>query len=230
MVDKYGVRELVAERIGDDKLIPLLGVWDSFDEIDFDKLPNQFVLKATHDSGSVVICKDKKNFDVEKARKKLTSALKYNYFWKGREMPYKDVKPRIICEQYMVDLVDSGLIDYKFFVFDGKPRLVFIASNRFGVGGAKFDYFDLDFNNLDFGSFAHERAGDKLKKPDNWDEMKSLVDKLVCEDIPFVRVDLYSVKDKIYFGEYTFFHDGGLVAFEPKEWDKKLGDLINLQL
>lgn len=228
MVDKYGVRELVAERIGEDKLIPLLGVWSSFDEIDFDKLPNQFVLKATHDSGSVVICKDKNNFDIEKAQKKLTSALKYNYFWKGREMPYRDVQPRIICEQYMADLADVGLMDYKFFVFNGEAKLIFVVSDRFSQEGAKFDYLDLDFNSLDFGSFGHNRAGDKLQKPDNWEEMKLLIKKLAFDDIPFVRIDLYSIKDKIYFGEYTFFHDGGVVAFEPKEWDRKLGDMINL--
>lgn len=228
MVDKYAVRQIVSDFIGGGYLIPLLGVYDSFDEIDFDKLPNQFVLKATHDSGSVVICKDKKTFDFEKARKKLTRALKYNYFWASREMPYKDVKPRIIAEEYMAELGDISLVDYKFWVFNGETKLVFVASDRFGVDGARFDFLDLDFNNLNFGSVGHKRAGDKLQKPDNWEEMKLLIKKLAFDDIPFVRIDLYSIKDKIYFGEYTFFHDGGVVAFEPKEWDRKLGDMINL--
>ena len=228
MVDKYGVRNLVAERVGVDKLIPLIGVYDSFDEINFDTMPNQFVLKATHDSGSVVICKDKTKFDVNSAKRRLEKSLKNNYFWVGREMPYRDVQPRIICEQYMADLADDGLIDYKFFVFNGRPKIVFVASERFSEDGTKFDYLDLDFNDLGFGSVGHNRAGDKLQKPDNWEEMKSLIKKLTFDDIPFVRIDLYNVKGKIYFGEYTFFHDGGVVAFNPREWDERMGNLIKL--
>ena len=146
MVDKYSVREYIKEKIGEDYLIPLLGVWDSFDEIDFDKLPDQFVLKCTHDSGGLVICKDKSKLDIEKARTKINKCLKRNFYKYNREWVYKDVKPRIIAEKFMVDESGTELKDYKFFCFDGEPKAMFIATDR--PHDTRFDFFDMEFNHL----------------------------------------------------------------------------------
>src|SRR5699024_8410056 len=130
MVDKYEVREYIANHIGEEYLIPLIGVYDSFEEINFNELPNQFVLKCTHDSGGLVICKDKSKLDIEAARKKINDSLKRNYYYLFREWPYKNVKPRVICEKYMVDEFEKELKDYKFFCFNGKPKALFVASDR----------------------------------------------------------------------------------------------------
>ncbi len=224
MVDKYEVRNLIKEKIGEQHLIPLLGVWNTFDEIDFDKLPNEFVLKTTHDSGGVVICKDKKQLNIPEARKKLTKHLHYNYYWRGREIPYKNVKPRIIAEKMMVDESGTQLKDYKFFCFNGKPTMLFLASDRFSKGGVKFTYYDMDLNILPVKSEGHERDLTPPVVP-NWEEMKILAG-ILSEGFPHLRVDFYNICGNIYFGELTFHHDSGIVPFEPKEWEYKLGDMI----
>jgi hypothetical protein len=225
MVDKYAVRELIKNEIGEEYLIPLLGAWKSFDEIDFDKLPDQFVLKANHDSGSVVICKDKSSFDFNAAKSKLTKKLKQNYFYSGREMPYKQVKPIIIAEKYMVDESGSELKDYKFFCFNGEPKVMFVASDRFA--DIKFDFYDMDFNWLPFSTGIHLTTQKKIVKTEAHKRMINLSAKL-SQGIPHVRVDFYNINGKIYFGEFTFHHDGGIVKFYPEEWDRKLGDMIVL--
>lgn len=145
-VDKYEVRQLIADKIGEEYLIPILGCWNRFEEIDFNQLPNQFVLKCTHDSGSVVICKDKSAFDIRSAKVKLEKAMKHNFFWTGREYPYKNVKPRIICEKLMKDEKSEDLVDYKFLCFNGQPKILFYASERFTSKDkvAKFDFYDMD--------------------------------------------------------------------------------------
>ena len=231
LVDKYEVRKYVAEKIGEKHLIPLLGVYDRFEDIDFDKLPEQFVLKTTHDSGSAVICKDKKALDINKARKKLSRSLKRNYFYKGREYPYKNVVPRIVAEKFMTDESCHGeqLPDYKFFCFNGKPEMLFVAEGRFSKEGTRFTFFDMDFNEIPIHAKGHEGEGnhDKATKPQCFEMMKELVNKL-CFDIPFVRIDVYTINNEIYFGEYTFFHDGGVVEFAPDEWNYKLGEMIKL--
>lgn len=231
MVDKYGVREFVREKMGEEYLIPLLGVWERFDDIDFDSLPDKFVLKCTHDSGSVVVCRDKSLLDKKKARRKLEKGLKRNYFWRGREYPYKNVPPRIIAEQYTVDENDE-LNDYKFFCFDGEPKMLFYASERFtpGAGGVKFDYYDMELNHLDIQSYGNLNAKPEnyLKPFPEFEKMKELA-KILSSGFTHVRVDLYLVKGCIYFGEMTFHHDGGFVPFIPEKWDKILGDYINLK-
>ena len=231
LVDKYEVRKFVADRIGEDHLIPLLGIYEKFEDIDFDKLPNQFVLKATHDSGSVVICKDKSKLDIRAARKTINKALKKNYFYEGREYPYKNVPPRIVAEQFMTDDSCGGkqLPDYKFFCFNGKPEMLFIAEGRFSKGGASFTFFDMDWNVLPIHAKGHSGNGvhQIAPMPACFEEMKEIVRKL-CFDIPYVRIDVYTINGKVYFGEYTFFHDGGVVSFEPDEWNYKLGDMIKL--
>ncbi len=227
MVDKYEVKKYVANIIGEDRVIPTLGIWDRFEDIDFDSLPNQFVLKCTHDSGGVVICKDKATFDVKKAKKKLKKSLRKNYYYKNREWPYKDVKPRIIAEKYMVDESGYELKDYKFFCFDGEVKYLFIAKDRDNPNEeTKFDFFDENFNHLPITN-GHPNSNPPYFKPDGFEEMKELASKL-SKKIPQVRVDFYNINGKIYFGELTFYHWSGFVPFNPPEWDKIFGDNIKL--
>lgn len=227
MVDKYEAKKYVARIIGEEHIIPTLGVWDCFEDIDFDKLPNQFVLKCTHDSGGLIICKDKSKLDKEKARKLICNCLKHNYFWGLREWPYKNVQPRIIAEQYMVDESGTELKDYKFFCFDGQPKAMFIASDRSNPNEeTKFDFFDMDFNHLPFTN-GHPNATRNINKPEGFEEMKQLAAKL-SNSIPHVRVDLYNINGHIYFGEMTFSHWSGFKPFVPEEWDYKFGSWINL--
>lgn len=227
LVDKYEVKDYVAKAIGTEYIIPTLGVWNSFNEIDFDKLPNQFVLKCTHDSGGLVICKDKSSLDIDNARKKITRSLSFNYYWRSREWPYKNVKPRIIAEQYMEDSQTAELRDYKIFAFDGKVKALFVASDRNKKGEeVKFDYFDENFNHLDLRQ-AHPMANKKIAKPVNFEKMKELAAKL-SQGLPEARCDFYEVDGKVYFGEITFFHHGGNVAFHPSSWDEVFGSWIKL--
>ncbi len=230
MVDKYLVRDYIAQRIGDEYLIPLLGVWDYPDEIDFDSLPDKFVLKCNHNSGlGMCICTDKNNLDINKVRDDLRKGLKQDYYKIWREWPYKDVPRKIIAEQYMVDESGYELKDYKFFCSDGNVTALFIASDRQVKGEeTKFDFYDADFNHLPFIN-GHPNTNKTLKRPSAFEEMKKLASEL-SKGIPHVRVDFYEINGKVYFGELTFFHWSGLVPFEPAEWDKKFGDLIKLPI
>ena len=227
MADKYEAKKYAAKIIGEEHIIPTLGVYNNFDEINFDELPEQFVLKCNHDSGSIVIVRDKNNFDKAHARKFLNKKLKRNYFWTGREWPYKDIKPKIIAEQYMEDSVTHDLRDYKFFTFDGVAKAMFIATDRQNPNEeTKFDFYDMDFKHLDF-RHGHPNANIKIARPEKFDEMRELAEKLSAK-LPQLRVDFYEVNGKIYFGELTFSHNMGMVAFEPFEWDKKFGEWITL--
>lgn len=227
MVDKYLVKEYVANMIGKEHIIPTIGVWDNIDNIDFDNLPQQFVLKCTHDSGGLVICKNKANLDIVKAKNKLKKSFKTNFYLLGREWPYKDVRPRIIAEQYMVDESGYELKDYKFFCFDGEPKMLYIATDRYNpYKKTKFDFYDLEFNHLPF-KLGHPNSRKELKKPLGFDDMLKYA-RVLSKGIPHVRVDFYEINGMIYFGELTFFQDCGFVPFEPQEWDYKLGELIKL--
>ena len=227
MVDKYEVKKHVAEIIGEEFLIPTLGVWDSFDDIDFETLPNQFVLKCTHDSGGLVICRDKKLLDKDAARKKIERSLKRNFFYVSREWPYKNVKPRIIAEQYMEDHNTKELRDYKFFAFNGVARAMFIATERGNEAEeTKFDFFDMEFKHLPFTN-GHPNAAVEPEKPETFEEMVRLAEKLSA-NIPHLRVDFYEVNGKPYFGELTFSHWAGMMPFKPAEWDKIFGEWIAL--
>ena len=223
MVDKYEVKKYVAEKIGADYVIPTLGIYDNFDDIDFKKLPNQFVIKCTHDSEGIVICKDKSKFDKEKARKKINEALKYNFYYIGREWPYKNIKPRIMVEKYMENAEDKELKDYKFFCFNGEPKAMFVASDR-EKGKTKFDYYDLKFNHLDIIQH-YPNSINKIKKPDKFEKMIEL-SKRLSQELIHVRVDFYEVNGKVYFGEMTFYHFSGFQPFIPSKWDKIFGDWI----
>jgi len=224
MVDKYEAKRVVANLIGEQYIIPTIGVWEEFADIDFKQLSEQFVLKTTHDSGGVIICKDKSKLDIAAARKKINFRLKHNYFNYDREWPYKNLRPRIVAEQLMVDENGMELKDYKFFCFDGEPKAMFIATGR--PHDTRFDFFDMDFNHLPFTN-GHENATNPIHKPQNFELMIELARKLSV-GIPHVRVDLYSINGKVYFGELTFSHWGGMVAFEPEEWDYTFGSWLNL--
>lgn len=230
MVDKYLSKQYVADIIGEQYIVPLYGVWDTFDDIDFEVLPEQFVLKTTHDCGGVVVCKDKRSFDKKKAKKILNWHLQREYFYHCREWPYKFVKPRIIAEKFMKDSenqVEEGLTDYKFFCFDGEPKAMFIATDRAKKGAeTKFDFYDMEFNHLPFTN-GHPNSDKVIDKPKQFDEMIELSKKL-SKGLPHVRVDFYESQGNIYFGELTFFHWGGMVPFEPKEWDLRFGEWIDL--
>jgi hypothetical protein len=226
MVDKYEVRKYVADRIGEKHLIPLLGVWNTFDMINFDKLPDKFVLKCTHDSGSVYICDYKQKFDIKEVQKKINKALKRNYYYRWKEWPYKNVKPRIIAEQFMVDESGKELKDYKFFCFYGVPELFFVATDR--PFDTRFDFYDMEFNHLPFEQ-GHPWATKKIVKPKGFNRMVEIAAKL-SQNIPHVRVDLYDINGEIYFGELTFTHYSGMVPFKPEIWDKILGDKLKLPI
>jgi len=226
MVDKYEVKKFVADRIGEQYVIPLLGVWDSFDEIDFDALPEKFVLKCTHDSGTLVICKDKSTFDREAAGRKFARFMKRDYYSVWREWPYKNVRRRIIAEQYMEDSGDGELRDYKFFTFGGVPKVLYIAQGRGRGEPTVADFFDMEFNHLPF-TIDHDMAEVPPHPPENFRVMQCLAAEL-SRGTPQLRVDFYEVDGKVYFGEMTFFHCSGLEKFHPESWDRTFGDWVTL--
>lgn len=229
MVDKYEVKKMVAKLIGEEHIIPTIGVWNSFDEINFESLPNQFVLKCTHDSGGIVICKDKSKLDVDKARKKIEKCLKKNYYWIGREWAYKNVQPRIIAEPYMVDESGYELKDYKFFCFNGIVKMMFVASDRQdSKKETKFDFYDMDFKHLDVRN-GHPNATKLISKPTSFENMKHYAE-ILSANIPLVRIDFYDINGQVYFGEITLAHNSGFYPFEPIEWDYTFGDMIKLPI
>lgn len=224
MVDKYDAKEFARNIIGNDYIIPTYGVWDRFEDIDFDALPNEFVLKTTHDSGWVIICRDKAKFDKNSAKKKVEESYKHSLFWYHREYPYKDLKPRIIIEKLMVEKGEDSLKDYKFFCFDGKVKMLLVATGR--TVDTRIDFFDRDFNHLPFKR-KYPHALKPIAKPENYDKMIEIAEMLSI-GIPHVRADLYNINGQIYFGEMTFFSGGGTVKFEPDEWDYKVGEWLKL--
>ncbi|HOO22379.1 MAG TPA: ATP-grasp fold amidoligase family protein [Clostridia bacterium] len=228
LVDKYAVKKYVADTIGEEYVIPLLGVWEKSEDIDFDKLPDEFILKTTHDSGTHVICKDKKSFDYDEAQHILNHRLKQNYYKFFREWAYKDVKPRIIAEELLQTADNTLPVDYKFFCFDGKADCVMVCVGR-GTGKTRFYFFDKDWNLLRLNPAGIAAAEDfTLPKPAKINEMFDLAEKL-SQGIPFVRIDLYCENDKIYFGEFTFYPSAGFDKNLLPETDLLLGSKINLR-
>ncbi len=229
LVDKFEVKMYVRSIIGEEEVIPTYGIWNSFDEIDFDRLPNQFVLKSTNGGGGtgVVICKDKASFDKVRAKYKIENSMHFNWRYE-REWVYRDIKPRIIAEEYMFNEDGSDLVDWKIHCFNGEPKLLFYASDRYTPGEKlKFDWYDMDLNHLPVKSKGYANANKVLEPFPEWEQMKEVARKL-SQGIPYVRVDLYLINHKIYFGELTFFHDGGAVALEPKECEYTFGSWIEL--
>ena len=227
MVDKYEAKEYVANIIGGEYIIPTLGVWNSYDEIDFDSLPEQFVLKCTHDSGGIFICKDKSTFDFEIAKKRINNSIKRNYYYNGREWPYINVKPRIIAEPYIVDS-NYELNDYKFFCFNGKVRCLKIDFDRFK--GHRANYYDVDMKILPFGEvICPPKPERKFDKPKEFYKMINFAE-VLSKDVNFLRVDFYDVDGQVYFGELTFFPASGLGKFTPTDWDDILGSWMVLPI
>lgn len=226
LVDKHKVKEHVARLIGSEYIIKTIGVWDRFEDIDFEKLPNQFVLKCTHDSGGLIVCKNKKEFNIKKAKSKINNCLKKNYYYQNREWPYKNVKPRIICEEYMSDEKQQDLLDYKFLCFNGKVKASFVCSDRRSNKGLAIDFFDRDWNHLPMKR-RYRNADNVPTQPINYELMINLAE-ILCKDIPFVRVDFYEINKKVYFGELTFYPGSGLEEFTPEEYDYLFGKMIEL--
>lgn len=228
MVDKHEVKEFVRKRLGGEYVVPEYGVWDSFDEIDFEKLPEQFVLKCTHDSASYAICTDKQTFDIAKTREKINACLKRNFYYIGRELQYKEIKPRIIAEAYLEDHRYHELRDYKFFTFGGVPKIVHIVSNRQNPDEPTYgDFFDMDYGHLDL-TMGHDNAPIPPEKPLGFEDMKRCA-AILSEGIPHCRVDFYEVDGHVYFGELTFRQDSGFAEVKPERWNRILGDWINLE-
>ncbi len=223
-VDKYEAKKIAACIIGEEHIVKCLGVYDSFDEIDFSNLPDSFVMKCTHDSGSYIICKDKKKLNIKQARKKIEKGLKRNYFYNSREYPYKKLIPRIIIEEYLEDHKTDNLKDYKFFCFNGEPKVMYVSTDA--SQNAHTDFFDMEYNPLKM--YIKDPNSDiPPDKPSKFEELKQFA-KLLCIDFPHVRVDFYVVNDVVYFGEYTFYHNGGNSLLHPTKWNKIWGQWIIL--
>lgn len=222
LADKYEVKKYVASLIGNEHVVPNIGVWQTAGEIDFSSLPKQFVLKATHDSGGICICRDKNEFDVEAAKKKLSKSLRTNCYYHEREWVYKDIPPRIIADKFLDDHSGHELQDYKFWCFNGVPRIMYCTNK---AGSIYENFYDMDFNPLPISRGFMVMAD--LEKPSGFSKMKEFAT-MLSKDIPFVRVDFFEVDEIVYFGEYTFYDWGGLKRFSDFEWDKKLGSYITL--
>ncbi len=225
LVDKFTVKEYVAGKIGLQHIIPTFGVYDGFEEIDFDKLPNKFVLKCTHDSGSVVICNDKSKLNFSETKKKLEACLATDYYSLSREWPYKDVKPRIIVEQLLEPSKNEGLNDYKILNFNGDPRIVQVDMDRFN--NHKRNLYDTDWNYINARIQYPNDPMLKVERPNLLNRMLEFAKRL-SEGIPFVRTDFYCFDNMIFFGEMTFFHEAGFGTFQPDSFNYELGKLLTL--
>lgn len=228
MVDKYEAKNYVASIIGDEYIIPTLGVWDRAEDIDFDSLPDKFVLKATHDSGRVIICKDKKTLDCKKAKDDMRESLKRNFYAVTREWPYKNVKPRIIAEK-LIESKDGELPDYKVHNFNGNPEVILVCRDRFSNHGLTEDFFDTEWNHLEVRRPAHPNASELELRPPELDKMLDLSRQL-AKNYPFMRTDFYCVEGKIYFGEITLYPASGAVPFIPGSFDELLGSKLDLSI
>ena len=227
MVDKYEMRQFVEERIGSGYTVPLIGVWESFDDIDFDQLPKQFVLKCNHDSGSIVIVQDKDKFDIEDAKEKINRTLSTNYYWRAREWAYKNVKRKIIAEPYLYDAKQKELLDYRFFCFNGEVKAIIVdfdhTLNKIGRRNFYNKYWEYMPLSLHYPT-APETI---IEKPKCMEEMIEIAEKLSVS-IPHIRIDFYIIDDRPIIGELTFYHAAGSQKFSPKKWDKIFGDWIDL--
>ena len=227
MVDKYKVKEYVASKIGKEYIIPTLGVWDTPDDIEWEKLPNQFVLKTTHGGGGgVVICYDKSSFDIESAKFVLGQSLKSDIYRDYREWPYKDVRKRILAEKYMSEDGQS-IDDYKVHNFNGTPKIILVCRKRFEDTPMIDDFYSDQWDMLDIRRPGHPNSPEPMEFPEKLEEMLEL-SRVLSRDIPFLRTDFYVINNKVYFGELTFYPASGMSKFEPDMWDYKLGDWVNL--
>lgn len=229
MVDKYEAKQYVANIIGKEYIIPTIGVYNKFEEIDFNKLPNRFVIKCTHDSGGLVIVKDKKTIDINLIRRKINKCLRKNYYNSSKEWPYKNVKPRIIIEKYMEDNNNISMRDYKFFCFNGVPKLMYLSEGLEDHSTARMSFYDMNFDISDCKRADYKQLEYVPKKPKTFEKMKEFAS-LLSHNIPHLRVDFYEINGKLYFGELTFFTCSGFIPFEKEKWNKKLGEWIKIPL
>lgn len=240
MADKYEAKGIIASKVGDEFVVPVYGVWDKFEEIDFGKLPDSFVLKTTHDAGGIVICKDKSNFNFDSAQQKLSEHLRNSFYWRGREWPYKYVKPRILAEKY-IEMDDSAadrftyttgrmpcIPDYKLFCFNGMVYCCLVCSGRNSNEGLHENFFDRNWVQLPFKR-ANPILEAEIEEPKTYNRMIEIAEKIAI-DIPFLRVDFFEKNGKPYVGELTFYPANGFGKFLPREWDYKLGEMIKLPI
>lgn len=226
MADKYESRKLIAEKWGTKYLVPLINSWCNVEEIDFEALPNQFVLKCNHDNG-VIIVKDKEKIDIEKIKKELYFHLNRDYYKKCREWPYKNIPRKIICEKFMENTLETQLVDYKIFCFNGEPKFIMVNSDRFSESGVKVDMYDMNWNHMNMQDGPYPMSGKLFNKPECFDEM-IVLSKIISKKIPFLRVDFNVWDNQLYYGELTFFHSAGFEKFRPTEWDEILGEWLDL--
>lgn len=225
MVDKNEAKKYVADIVGEEYIVPTLGIWNKFEEIDFEKLPNQFVLKCTHDSGGLIIVRDKDKLDKEYAKDKIEGCLKRNFFYAGREWPYKNVVPQIIAEKYL----QEEIVDYKFYCFNGVPQFLYISQGLEDHSTARISFLTMEWEFASFGRSDYREFSELPQKPQRYEEMVSIAEKL-SKNIPFVRVDLYEIEEKVYFSELTFTPCSGMMPFNPPEADLEIGRLLELRI
>ena len=228
MVDKHEAKNFIAQRVGEQYIIRTLAVWDSVEDIDFDALPNQFVLKCTHDSGGIVICKDKSSLDREAAKAKLSASLQRDYSRIAREWPYKDVPRRIIAEEYLSELGSNEILDYKMYCFHGKPKLTVVCSDRFSKTGTRMNFYDIDWKPMGIHFGHYPPVSTEFTRPETYEEMLRVATEL-SKDCPFLRVDFYEIKGRLYIGELTFFPGAGFEKFRPMTKDYELGEWLHLE-
>lgn len=235
LVDKQEVKKIVSDIIGEKYIIPTLGVWDNFQDINFDNLPNKFVLKCTHDSGGIVVVRNKEELDLENAKKVIEDSLNRNYFYICREWPYKNVKPRVIAEKFMSneskmlngENLPEGLIDYKFYCFDGKPEFLYVSKGMENHETARVSFLNIDWTFANFKRNDYMSFEKLPNKPSKYDEMIEIATCL-SKGFKFIRVDLYEIDNEIYFSELTLYPCGGFQPFEPDKYDLELGNLLEL--
>lgn len=227
LADKLRVKSVVRNLLGPDFVVPTIAVWDSVWDIDFDTLPDKFVLKCNHDSGGEVVCADKKTLDIWAAQEKLNNHLSRDFFYGTREAPYKDIDRKVFCEEYLE--CDGPLLDYKYFCFGGKPEFIYISNGLEEHDHSRMSFVDLDGNRMPFIRKDYKPMEGELPIPANLKEMNEVAEILArFVGNAFVRVDLYNIGGHIYFSEFTFYPNSGMIPFHPEEWDEKLGDMIHL--
>ena len=227
MVDKFKAKEYAREIIGDEHIIPTYGCWEKFEDINFDELPERFVLKCNHDSGSVVICKSKKIFDLKMAKAKIEKGLHTDGYYWGREWPYTNVERRIIAEEFLHDNKEDDLPDYKVHCFGGVPKFILVCKDRFSKTGMTEDFYDTNWKSIDVSRPNHKRSSRQMDRPKWLEEMLHLSE-LLSKGIPFLRVDFYVVNEKLYLGELTLYPASGFEKFVPEEYDALFGSWIPL--